>query len=173
MALLSKVIENKRDEYMIQVLEEGTTELESLKTKKYLTENLTLIGKILVEEGVVDAAKANLANNWGKYAAGAGVVGAGAADQLLNDGAAANAVVQGAKDFGMGFADKSANPPEAFTGPMSLGVATGNMADDAGTIVHNGITYIKDAVGNLIPQGDAPAPEAPAPEAQAPQAPQS
>jgi len=79
MAILSKVIENKRDEYMIQVLEEGTTELESLKTKKYLTENLTLIGKILMEEGVVDAAKANLANNWGKYAAGAGVVGAGAA----------------------------------------------------------------------------------------------
>jgi hypothetical protein len=76
MALLNKVIENKRDEYMINVLEEGTTELESLKTKKYLTENLHMIGKILMEEGVVDAAKQNLANNWGKYAAGAGVVGA-------------------------------------------------------------------------------------------------
>jgi len=78
MALLNKVIENKRDEYMISVLEEGTTELESLKTKKYLTENLHLIGKILMEEGVVDAAKANLSNNWGKYAAGAGALGAGA-----------------------------------------------------------------------------------------------
>ena len=80
MALLNKIIENKRDEYMINVLEESTSELESLKTKKYLTENLSMIGKILVEEGVVDAAKANLANNWGKYAAGAGALGvAGAA----------------------------------------------------------------------------------------------
>ena len=76
MALLNKVIENKRDAYMINVLEESTSELESLKTKKYLTENLNMIGKILVEEGVVDAAKANLANNWGKYAAGAAGAGA-------------------------------------------------------------------------------------------------
>ena len=77
MAKLAEILANKRDDYMISVLEESTSELESLKTKKYLTENLNLIGKVLMEEGVVDAAKANLANNWGKYAAGAGVVGAG------------------------------------------------------------------------------------------------
>jgi len=74
--ILNKVIENKRDTYMINVLEESTSELESLKTKKYLTENLNLIGKILMEEGVVDNARQHLANNWGKYATGAGVAGA-------------------------------------------------------------------------------------------------
>ena len=71
---LEIILENKRDEYLIQVLEEGTTELESLKTKKYLTENLNLIEKILVEEGLLDTLK----NHGGKIATGVGL-GAAAA----------------------------------------------------------------------------------------------
>jgi len=66
---LEMILENKRDEYLIQVLEEGTTELESLKTKKYLIENLNFIKKILVEEGLLDTLK----NHGGKIAAGVGI----------------------------------------------------------------------------------------------------
>jgi len=66
---LEMILENKRDDYLIQVLEESTTELETLKTKKYLTENLNLIEKILVEEGLLDTLK----NHGGKIAAGVGL----------------------------------------------------------------------------------------------------
>jgi len=97
MATIAQVLENKRDQYMISVLEEGTTELAALKTKQYLNENLSMIGKVLVEEGVVDAAKANLANNWGKYATGAaGATLAGAAGAAIaNPELAAGLVGQG------------------------------------------------------------------------------
>ena len=78
MATLNEAIEIVKDRHLIKVLEEGTvSELGALKTKKFLTENLNLMRHILVEEGVVDNAKAHLANNWGKYAAGVGALGAG------------------------------------------------------------------------------------------------
>lgn len=69
---------------MINILEEGTTELVALKTKKFLNENLSIIHKILVEEGVVDGARNHLANNWGKYAAGAALGGAALGAATVN-----------------------------------------------------------------------------------------
>ncbi len=84
MAKLQLVLENVRDRHMINILEEGTTELVALKTKKFLNENLSIINKILVEEGVVDGAKEHLANNWGKYAGGAAA--GGTAAYLMNQG---------------------------------------------------------------------------------------
>ena len=54
---LEIILENKKDKYLINILEESTSELESLKTKRYLTENLNMIGKILTEEGVLDTLK--------------------------------------------------------------------------------------------------------------------
>lgn len=93
------VLESVRDRHMINILEEGTTELAALKTKRFLTENLNIINKILVEEGVVDGARNHLANNWGKYAAAGTVGGAVAADQLANGGAITDQVVDGAKNL--------------------------------------------------------------------------
>ena len=79
MRKIDLIIESIRDEYMINLLEEGTTsELETLKTKKFLNENLNRIRKMLIEEGALEGVKQHLGDNWGKYLAGAGAVGAGA-----------------------------------------------------------------------------------------------
>ena len=79
MRKLDLILESIRDEYMINLLEEGeVSELETLKTKKFLNENLNRIRGMLVEEGALDSVKNHLANNWGKYLAGAGALGAGA-----------------------------------------------------------------------------------------------
>ena len=78
MGKLDLILENIRDEYMINLLEEGeVSELESLKTKKFLNKSLGRIRSMLVEEGALDAVKGHLANNWGKYLGGA-ALGAGA-----------------------------------------------------------------------------------------------
>jgi hypothetical protein len=78
MRKIDLILENIRDEYMINLLEEGeVTELETLKTKKFLNESLGRIRKMLIEEGTLDGIKNHLANNWGKYLAGAGAAGLG------------------------------------------------------------------------------------------------
>jgi len=78
MRKIDLILENIRDEYMINLLEEGeVTELQTLKTKKFLNENLNRIRAMLIEEGAMDAVKQHLGNNWGKYLAGAGALGAG------------------------------------------------------------------------------------------------
>ncbi len=129
MAILNKVLENKRDQYMIQVLEESTSELESLKTKQYLNENLALIGKILVEEGVVDAARANLANNWGKYAAGAGVAAAGVgAGEAIAHPEATEAMLQHAQDG----IKNGAEAAENFANKVGQKIIPGQYTDSDG-----------------------------------------
>ncbi len=88
MRKLDLIIEGIRDEYMINLLEEGSvSELESLKTKKFLNENLNRIRKMLIEEGALDGVKQHLGNNWGKYLGGAGALGAGAlaANHFMGD----------------------------------------------------------------------------------------
>jgi len=83
MRKIDLIIENIRDEYMINLLEEGeVSELEALKTKKFLNESLGRIRGMLVEEGALDAVKQHLANNWGKYLAGAGALGGATAAHL-------------------------------------------------------------------------------------------
>ncbi len=78
MAKIDLILENIRDEYMINLLEESeVSELEALKTKRFLNESLNRIRGMLVEEGAMDSVKSHLANNWGKYLAGAGAAGAG------------------------------------------------------------------------------------------------
>jgi len=87
MRKIDLILENIRDEYMINLLEEGSvSELETLKTKKFLNENLNRIRKMLIEEGALDSVKGHLANNWGKYLAGAGALGAGAAGAMTDAG---------------------------------------------------------------------------------------
>ncbi len=79
MRKLDLILEDIRDEYMINLLEEGeTTELETLKTKKFLQENLNRIRKMLIEEGALEGVKQHLGDNWGKYLSGIGAAGAGA-----------------------------------------------------------------------------------------------
>ncbi len=76
MRKLNLVLENIRDEYMMNILEEGSvTELGALKTKKFLNENLGRIRGMLVEEGTMDKVKDHLSKNWGNYLAGAGAAG--------------------------------------------------------------------------------------------------
>jgi len=62
MAKLDLVLESVRDRYMINVLEEGTTELGALKTKRFLTESTQRIKEILIQEGVMDSVKAGVQN---------------------------------------------------------------------------------------------------------------
>ena len=172
MAKLAEILANKRDDYMISVLEESTSELESLKTKKYLTENLNLIGKVLMEEGVVDAAKANLANNWGKYAAGAGVVGAGTlageaiahpdatgqmASQVFGQQAGTDVTnaLQNAQDGVKTAADYVADGTNnTITGAENMGTRIAGGAEklynDAGTYLENGANDAKRAIINTM-----------------------
>ncbi len=83
MRKLDLILENIRDEYMINLLEEGSvTELETLKTKKFLNENLSRIRKMLIEEGAMDGVKQHLGDNWGKYLTGIG--GAVGANELMD-----------------------------------------------------------------------------------------
>lgn len=73
MRKLDLILENIRDEYMINLLEEGeTSELETLKTKKFLNENLSRVRDILVEEGTIEAVREVLSENWGRALAEAG-----------------------------------------------------------------------------------------------------
>ncbi len=68
MRKLDLILEDIRDEYMINLLEEGaTSELETLKTKKFLNENLNRIRKMLIEEGALEGVKQHLGDNWGIY----------------------------------------------------------------------------------------------------------
>ncbi len=87
MRKIDLILENIRDEYMINLLEEGeVTELQTLKTKKFLNESLRAIRGMLVEEGTMDNVKDHLKNNWGKYLAGAGAAGlAGAGYEYKNE----------------------------------------------------------------------------------------
>jgi hypothetical protein len=107
---LEMILENKRDSYLIQVLEEGTTELESLKTKKYLTENLETIRKILIEEGLLDTLK----NHGGKIAAGIGLGAAatyaGTHEHALDD--AKEAIGNGVDKVKKMYSDATDNKPE-------------------------------------------------------------
>ncbi len=68
MTKIDLILENIRDDYMINLLEEGTaSELETLKTKKFLNENLSRIRRMLIEEGALENIREHLSENWGHY----------------------------------------------------------------------------------------------------------
>ena len=171
MRKLDLILENIRDEFMINLLEEGeVNELETLKTKKFLNENLNRIRGMLVEEGALDAVKEHLANNWGKYLAGAGALGAGyGLNEYLNtdDG---QAVLSGAKNivnapdtdaltkmqalgsYGSGLVGNAiGDAGEAIGGAANqAGEAIGDAAKQAGLWVDQTTGTIKDSAGNII-----------------------
>jgi len=178
MSKLQTVLENKRDQYMIRVLEEGTSELGSLKTKQYLTENLNLINKILVEESVVDGARAHLANNWGKYAVGGAALGAagaaGLGDGVVNayqDGSEGG-VINGLKSFAAGDGYSTGADGGVIQGLKSAGNQMGDnfsqMGDkltQAGNEAVNGYNfgtneYIPDVLKNGLASYDQVSPGA-------------
>lgn len=73
---LDTILESVREDYLMKVLEEGTTtELDTLRTKKFLRESTQEIRKILIQEGVMDSVKNHLQNNWKTYAGAAGAAG--------------------------------------------------------------------------------------------------
>jgi len=80
---LEMILESKKNKYLLNILEESSTELETLKSKKYLNENIQEIRKFLIEEGFLNNAKEHLKNNWGKYATGLGA-GAIAGESLAH-----------------------------------------------------------------------------------------
>ncbi len=70
MRKLDLILESIKDEYMINLLEEGEiTELETLKTKKFLNENISRIRKMLIEEGVLESIQDGLSSSWGIFLA--------------------------------------------------------------------------------------------------------
>jgi hypothetical protein len=92
---LDLILENVRNKYNMSLLEEGTnlSERDLLKGKMMINETTMNIRKMLITEGAVEQVKMMLQENWqqhlannkGRYAAGAGAVAAGglgyAADQ--------------------------------------------------------------------------------------------
>ncbi len=175
MRKLDLIIENVRDEYMINLLEEGeTTELETLKTKKFLNENLNRIRKMLIEEGALEGVKQHLGNNWGKYLAGAGAGAAGLAanhylggddsvdargeaqafDAMPSEGPVANPTAEyqvpnQIQNLGVpGMADAVINQNAAGFGGVpdqTLLSKAGQMAGDAGDAIGNAAGRVGDA----------------------------
>ncbi|RLD42218.1 MAG: hypothetical protein DRI86_12070 [Bacteroidetes bacterium] len=150
MAKLQLVLENVRDRHMINILEEGTTELVALKTKKFLNENLSIISKILVEEGVVDGAKQHLANNWGKYAAGAAAGGAALGAATINGADGTDAI----DTFNNGTGNFQANAGAALDAAganvahnaTQAGQAVADKYNEAATATTNAVTGAVDDV---------------------------
>jgi len=139
MRKLDLILENIRDEYMINLLEEGeVSELESLKTKKFLNESLGRIRSMLVEEGALDAVKGHLANNWGKYLGGAAAGGAAAlgADAWMDTPTATG--IGGIMGSDLPITDKVDMASEA------IGNQAGAAADDAQEFIQQTMTSVKD-----------------------------
>lgn len=68
MSKIDLIIESIRDEYMINLLEESeVSELEALKTKKFLNEALGRVRGMLVEEGALGQVQEILENKWAAY----------------------------------------------------------------------------------------------------------
>jgi len=138
MRKLDLILENIRDEYMINLLEEGeVSELETLKTKKFLNENLARIRGILVEEGAMDAVKQHLGDNWGKYLAGGAAL------------AGANELADSPYGEGMAGIAGAEMDPAAKAAAMAsyTGGSLQNVADNA-------ISTGQDAAGELKQFGD-------------------
>ena len=132
MAKIDLIIENIRDEYMINLLEESeVSELEALKTKRFLNESLGRIRSMLVEEGAMDAVKSHLANNWGKYLAG-GLTGAAmyhGADELT--GGQAGLAAQAYPDAVANAYDQGGLPEAGAVAVGAPAIAAGYGAGDA------------------------------------------
>jgi uncharacterized protein YjbJ (UPF0337 family) len=57
---LHEICESVKENYLLNTIEESTNEVEILKTKKFLNETTATIERILVEENIVDAIKAQI-----------------------------------------------------------------------------------------------------------------
>ena len=141
MKKLDLVLENIRDEYMINVLEEGTTtELEALKTKKFLNESIQSIRGILVQEGVMPAVQNHLANNWKKYLAG------GATAAMMASDPAQDAARAGVEDIQNIAAADGDFGTKALAGAQAIG---GRVADAVGTGVDSAIATGTNALDSI------------------------
>ncbi len=143
MKKIDLILESIHDEYMINLLEEGTaSELETLKTKKFLNENLNRIRKMLIEEGAIEGAKQGLSNKWGQYLANAGGVGVGAAGGAL----AANAIMDA--KYGPGVSDDT--PPVGDSMEDTVGDAPNETIETIKQFATDAAGNIKDAAGNVV-----------------------
>ncbi len=163
MRKIDLILENIRDDYMINLLEEGeTSELETLKTKKFLNENLSRIRHMLIEEGALEGVKNHLGDNWGKYlaGAGAGAAGMGLADRTSNDPAVMMAQLRDATDMPGGIrqggpmetvgAQLDGVPDAAAEMVDDAGDAIGDAASAAGQLATDAAGNIMDAAGNVL-----------------------
>ena len=160
MAKIDLIIESIRDEYMINLLEESEiSELQTLKTKKFLTESLGRIRSALIEEGALDGVKQHLANNWGKYLAG-GAAGGALANGMhtLDSGLSdyTNAVGQAYDQSGIGAAAGMAvGAPLATMGVGAIDAGE-NALETGAQFDQEGLTPIGDklvdAAGNIYDQ---------------------
>jgi len=150
MAKLDLVLESVRDRYMINVLEEGTTELGALKTKRFLTENTQRIKEILIQEGVMDGVKAGIQNAYLKAKTtvdprvSRGVMGLGA---LAGAGAIAG---EYGDEIGAAYdnvADKVNTAYNKFFHPTNSAVQSANTALDG--LVDKDVTQSNETVADL------------------------
>ena len=157
MRKIDLIIENIRDEYMINLLEESeVSELETLKTKKFLNEALGRVRGMLIEEGGLDAVKGHLANNWGKYLAGGAAGGSLVHGANVLTGGNPMIAAQHYSDM-VSQAYDNGGLPEA--GAMAVGapaVVAGYGAGDAAEQAGQGMQQIGDklvdAAGNIYDQ---------------------
>ncbi len=156
MRKLDLILEDIRDEYMINLLEEGSfNELETLKTKKFLNENLNRIRKMLIEEGALEGVKQHLGDNWGKYLAGAGT---GAA--MANGVRATNERLPLGLDMGdmaSNIADEAMNGDAVDAAGAAVGAPPALAAIGVADAVNQGAQgiaqageFVKDAAGNIL-----------------------
>ena len=75
-----EICENVRDEYLLNALEENTnvSEVDVLRMKKFLNENISRIEKMLVEEGYVEYGRQIIEESFKTVAKNVGLAGAGA-----------------------------------------------------------------------------------------------
>lgn len=170
MRKLDLILENIRDDYMINLLEEGSaTELETLKTKKFLNENLNRVRSMLVEEGAMDAVKGHLANNWGKYLAGAGTAagmaaGADGINDIVDQGQETIAnykgdypIAQAAGVVGGGVVQAGADAANAVVdGTIDLFNAAGEKVNQFGQTIGDAYGRADYAAGGMLPGGQSP-----------------
>jgi len=67
-ARIHEIVESVKENYLLNALEESTSEIEVLRTKKFLNEAASVIETVLVEEGVVDSVKEYVKNAYANAA---------------------------------------------------------------------------------------------------------
>jgi len=120
---LHEIIENVKEDYLLNVIEESTNEIEVLKTKKFLNETASIVESILMEadengESMIDKIKNYIAAQYNNVK---GTLGA-AGDKLAGYGAAAKNKLRTAKNAAANYANAAAAKYEQLPAYARYGI---------------------------------------------------